>query len=306
MMNNNSCKEEIVCIGEVLWDALPNGLFLGGAPLNVAFHLRNFGEKAVIASRVGNDRLGVEAMHRIENKDICTDLIQQDIELETGFVDVELDEGGHPRYDIIEPAAWDRIELSDSLMNRIDESGWGIVFGSLAQRSKISRDTIQQLFRHQCLKIFDVNLRPPFDSKKIIEYSLGHTDILKLNKNELDTLTRWFNLPEALEEAILRISIDFDIPIIALSCGGTGSALLYHNEWFEQTAYKIKVADSVGAGDAFLAAFLHGIKQGEPGDKILALANAAGAYVASQNGAVPVYDQTIIRHMLGNESPEKI
>ena len=300
-----SCKEEIICIGEILWDSLPSGLFLGGAPLNVSLHLSNLNERVAIASRVGDDRLGHESLRRIKNRDLSVNLIQKDINRETGFVKVTIDDNGNPTYEVVEPVAWDGIELSEALLSRVDDA-WAIVFGSLAQRSETSRNTIQQLCEGRCLKVFDINLRTPFIDHLIIEQSLSKTDILKLNKYELSTLRRWYKLPGNIQEAVLALSIEFNIPIITLTCGNCGSALLYRNEWFEHPGFKINVADTVGSGDAFLAALLYGLKSGEPGDVILKLANAAGAYVASQNGAAPEYDVSMIRQIIQRNDSENI
>jgi len=297
----NCCKDEIICIGEVLWDSLPSGLYLGGAPLNVSLHLRNLIDQVAIASRVGNDRLGKEAVHRIENRNISTNLVQQDEDWETGFVEVDLDEKGNPDYRIVESVAWDRIEVTDPLLARVEEA-WAIVFGSLAQRAETTRKTIEQLCRCKCLNVFDINLRPPFIDEQVIENSLSYADILKLNHDELMQLREWYDLPKSIHEAILTLSVEFDIPIIALTCGEDGSALLYYNEWFEHHGFKVDVADAVGAGDAFLSALLYGIKKGEPGDEILAMANATGAYVASQNGAAPEYDLKLIQNIMQAKS----
>ncbi|HKJ46656.1 MAG TPA: carbohydrate kinase [Balneolales bacterium] len=290
-------KVKIICIGEILWDSLPTGLFLGGAPLNVSLNLRNFTDEVAIISRVGNDRLGDEAIARIKNRNVTTDLIQRDENLETGFVEVTLDDSGSPDYHIVDAVAWDQIEVSNPLLEHFNKA-WAIVFGSLAQRSETSRKTIQTLMQSACLRVFDINLRPPFIDPDIIEESLHYTDILKINKDELTQLGEWFDLPGEIEEAVAQLSADFDIPIITVTCGDEGAALLYHSEWFEHPGFKINVADAVGAGDAFLSALLYGIQKGEHGDDILALANATGAYVASHNGAAPEYDIDEIEKMM--------
>jgi fructokinase len=299
-------KREIICIGEILWDSLPSGLFLGGAPLNVSLHLHNLQQETSIVSRVGDDRLGTEALRRIKNKGISTGLIQVDEKLETGFVAVELDEERNPQYQIEEPAAWDYIQAADFLYDRL-ENAWGFIFGSLAQRNKITRHTVEGLFAAKCRKIFDINLRPPFVDRRTIESSLNAADILKMNEDELHQLAAWFDLPGSMENAVRILSQKFSCPIIAVTRGENGAVLLYRNEWLSHPGYKINVADTVGAGDAFTAALLVGIKSLENAQDILAFANAAGAYAASKNGAIPDYDRQKIRDIqAGNRSEEEL
>ncbi len=257
-------KEEIICIGEVLWDSLPFGLFLGGAPLNVSLHLHNLEEQVLIVSRVGDDRLGIEALRRISGKGLLKDLVQVDKNFETGFVMVELDEEGSPNYQIKEPVAWDYIELSNLLIERLKDA-WGIVFGSLAQRNKTTRNTIKELLKSKCHKIFDINLRPPYVTKQIIEESLMAADILKINDDELHQLAEWFDLPDSQEDAIRILSQKFNCPVITVTKSSNGAILLYDNECFSHPGFKVKVADTVGAGDAFLAALIVGIKSGKRG-----------------------------------------
>lgn len=284
-----SDSKSIICIGEVLWDSLPSGLFLGGAPLNVSLHLQNLNEKALMISRVGNDRLGNEALRRIRDKGLSTDTIQVDPKYETGFVAVELDDSGTPDYQIVEPVAWDFIDFSDSLGKHMDNV-WGIVFGSLAQRNETARNTVKELLKYNGLKIFDINLRPPHINRQAIEESLMAADVLKINEDELKQLSEWFGLPDSREDSVRTLSKQFDCPVVTVTKASNGAELFYKNEWFSHPGFKVKVADTVGAGDAFLAAMIIRIKAGKNGQDIIEFANAAGAYVASQNGATPDYD----------------
>ncbi|HEX7018650.1 MAG TPA: PfkB family carbohydrate kinase, partial [Gemmatimonadaceae bacterium] len=158
----SSTTSEILCVGEVLWDALPAGLFLGGAPFNVACHLRAAGARVSMVSRVGRDRLGEEALRRMPWYGVGSDLIQLDDELATGFVRVTLDDAGNPDYEILEPVAWDAIAASDPLLRRAADAR-AIIFGSLAQRHPVSRATIRRLWDTDALLVFDANLRPPYD-----------------------------------------------------------------------------------------------------------------------------------------------
>jgi fructokinase len=288
--------QEIIGIGEILWDSLPSGLFLGGAPLNVCLHLHHLSQKTAIVGRVGEDRLGKEALRRIKNKGLSTDLIQIDENYETGFVAVKLDEAGNPNYQITEPVAWDHITLQHALTERLDYA-WGMIFGSLAQRNKVSRNTIKKLVQCKCNKAFDINLRPPFIDHEIIRESLKAADILKINEDELHQLSKWFDLRGSAEDVVRNIAQTFECPIITVTKASNGAALLYNDHWFHHPGFKITESDAVGAGDAFMAALLTGIKAGQNGQDIIKYANAVGAYVASQNGAIPEYDRDTIEQL---------
>lgn len=281
---------EILCVGEVLWDSLPAGLFLGGAPLNVACHLHALGMPVAMVSRVGADRLGEEAIHRMAHRGLSTDLIQVDRELKTGFVKIELDEGGVPEYEIVRPVAWDAIELSDTLVQRAAGARM-IVFGCLAQRNEVTRSTIGRLCEADALKVFDVNLRPPYDDREIVRESLHHADVVKLNEDELAQLGPWFGLPAGLQESVGALAETFDCGMICITRGGSGSALWRDGRWTEHPGFRVEVRDTVGAGDAFLAGLLAGVLQGKDDLALLQHANLMGAYVATRDGAVPPYEE---------------
>lgn len=300
-MNSESGGEEIICFGEVLWDALPPGLFLGGAPLNVAFHLHVLGERVALVSRVGDDRLGREGLRRIRRKGLDTGLIQTDRSLETGFVQVDVDEAGNPEYEIIEPVAWDHIELTNFLEHKLHKA-WGVVFGSLAQRNQVTRSTIHTFFNSRCRKIFDINLREPFSDRSLVGDSLKASQIVKLNEEELDRLAEWFSLPGSDERAVRKLADRFRIDTVCVTRGAGGAVLLNEGEWAEHPGYDIQVADAVGAGDAFLAALLVGLRKGRDNHSLLAFANAAGALVATCDGATPDYEVRQIEELV-NASP---
>lgn len=282
-----SDKSDVLCIGEILWDALPSGLFLGGAPLNVCFHLNQFGVDADIASRVGKDRLGKEALQRIENKEISTGHIQVGEEAETGFVQVDV-ESGNPVYEIVKPAAWDFLRFNDTLEKKAGNS-WGLVFGSLAQRHPVSRATIQKLWRSSTRKILDINLRPPHVDKKIIRDSLEVADIIKMNKEELDQLSQWYSLPDDPHRAVEALASEFKCPLICVTQGAGGAVMYEDNSWYRHPGYRAVSKDTVGAGDAFLAAMIFGLQHNKEREDILEYANAAGSFVAQKDGATPEY-----------------
>lgn len=282
--------DDILCIGEVLWDALPEGLFLGGAPFNVARHLHALGEPVALASRVGDDRLGQEALRRLRAQGLDVSLVQRDDRLPTGFVQVALEANtGKPDYEIVEPAAWDGIVRTNSLTRRAEQAR-ALVYGSLAQRAEGSRRTIQRLWRSDALCVFDVNLRPPFINRKPVEQSLHAADLVKLNEAELQRMREWFGLATGPEAAMAGLADAFACRAVCATWGGDGARLWADGDCWHHSGYAVEVEDTVGAGDAFLAALLAGFLDERSGHNLLALANRLGAYVASRSGASAAYD----------------
>lgn len=287
-------SDEILCIGEILWDSLPAGLFLGGAPFNVAGHLRSVGVPSAMVSRVGHDRLGEEALRRARRIGVATDLVQVDPALPTGFVTVELDESGCARYDIVAPAAWDSVELTEALLERA-AAARALVFGTLAQRGARSRATLHALLDLPVVKVYDVNLRPPYDDHEIVEVSMARAEVVKLNEAELRTLGDWFGLPEEIREASQCLAEHFGCRTVCLTRGSQGAAMLCEARWTEHPGYPVHVCDTVGAGDAFLAGFLTAYLEGGSDDEVLRRANLLGAFVASRPGAIPPHDSDALR-----------
>lgn len=279
-------SSEILCVGEVLWDALPEGLFLGGAPFNVACHLRGAGLPASMVSRIGDDRLGEEVLRRATRYGVGVDLIQVDPTLPTGFVRVAIDEGGNPAYEILAPAAWDAIEPSEPLLRRAREAR-AIVFGSLAQRDARSRATIARLWESDAMAVFDVNLRPPFDDREVVERSLRRANVVKLSGQEMARVAGWFGLRGTPRAQVAALAESFSCDVVCLTRGSEGAALWHDGRWTEHPGFKVEVRDTVGAGDAFLAVLLAGLFAGGADASLLQHANLIGAYVATQYGAVP-------------------
>lgn len=284
-------SNEILCVGEILWDALPDGLFLGGAPFNVARHLSALDQNVVFVSRVGEDVLGEEALRRLRIHGLTGELVQIDDSLPTGFVRVELEAAtGEPDYEIVEPAAWDAIAMTAALRRRASDMS-ALVYGSLAQRAPTSRKTIQYLCECNCLGVFDVNLRPPHVNEHVIEHSLRVADVVKMNAGELERLGDWFDIPiDDPEEAMRDVATHFDCETVCVTWGGNGARLLQNGTCSHHGGYGIDVEDTVGAGDAFLSALLAGLLDGYRGVSLLNLANRLGAYVASHSGAFPSYE----------------
>jgi fructokinase len=280
-------NDEILCVGEVLWDALPAGLFLGGAPFNVACHLRAAGVPVALVSRVGPDTLGEEVRARVARYGVGTDLLQSDAGLPTGFVRVAVDGAGDARFEIVAPSAWDAIEATPELLARA-AAARAIVFGSLAQRAPTTRATIERLWDSPALMVFDVNLRPPYDDREVVQRSLRRADVVKLNADELRRLGDWFRLAGDGERALAdALAARFECRTILVTRGANGAALLRDGHWAEHPGFEVEVRDTVGAGDAFLAVALAGLLSGMDDRTLLRHANLAGAYVATQSGAVP-------------------
>jgi fructokinase len=299
----------ILSLGEVLWDALPEGLFLGGAPFNVACHMRALGLDAHFASCVGDDELGREIRRRLSRKGIDDHLLQTQPDLPTGFVVVELSSEGVPTFEILAPSAWDAIQPTAELLDAARAAD-AIVYGTLAQRSATTRATLRQLWgggqgagrpatgNTATLFVYDVNFRPPFVEQALVEESLHKADIVKLNDAELEEIGDWCGFPNSEENAARELSRRFKCRTVCVTRGQLGAALLHDDEWYEDEGFRVEVADTVGAGDAFLAALMEGLfKHIEPA-QLLRRANAVGAFVASRRGATPEIDEQEIEGLL--------
>ena len=282
-------SKDVFGIGEVLWDLLPDGPQLGGAPANFAYHARSLGLDAAVVSRVGDDELGSDLLERLQRLNVPVDLITQMAGLPTGTVSVRLNDHGVPHYTIHEPVAWDQIEPTARTWEHVHDAKV-VCFGSLAQRSAISRKTIQDLVLATpttALRVFDINLREPFYSREILEQSLRLANVLKLNDTELSVLEAMFELAGPVKEQIKQLAARFDLRTIALTRGEKGSLLFHQGCWSEGSVRPVKVVDTVGAGDAFTAALVKGLILGmRPGD-IISAANEVARFVCTCMGATP-------------------
>lgn len=294
----------VICIGEILWDSLPRGLFLGGAPFNVACHLHALGGDASIVSRTGTDTLGSIIRQRVTEKGLTDKLIQIDENNPTGLVLVALDSHGNPTYDIVKPSAWDFLVLDDRLEQELARAR-AIVFGSLAQRSPVSRQTIQSILKKPVLRVFDVNLRPPYDLKDVVRFGLDHADLVKLNDQELLCLSRWFDLPAEPRKAAEKLAREFEVSLVCVTRGAHGSAMWKDGRWTEHQGYQIAPRDTVGAGDGFLASLILGYVCGDSDETMLENANAFGAFIATQEGATPEHDPSAIMTLKKSQSAPK-
>ena len=303
----------ILGLGELLRDVLPEGPRLGGAPANFSVMAGRLGNHAAILSRMGRDDLGLRALTALEQLDgtpADPSFVQLDAEHETGRVTVEFD-GGQPSYTIHRPVAWDFLELSDEWI-QLAERADAICFGTLAQRHERSRETIQALAgltRAECVRVFDVNLRAPFYSGEILEESLELATVMKMNDAEVPLVVELLGLDslvpnagpgapglqaDALRAGALCLLKEFPaVGMVAVTRGGEGSLLVTREAWHQHTGIPTKVADTIGAGDAFTAAMTHYLLKGaSPAGLNLSRLNEAGnrwgSWVASQAGAMPV------------------
>lgn len=285
-------KFTIVGLGEVLWDDLPTGKMLGGAPSNFAYVSTQLGNHGIVASRVGNDENGREILEKFRAVSVDESYIQIDENHPTGIVSVAL-ENGQPSYKIIENVAWDFLEMSDALQE-LAERADAICFGSLAQRNEKSRETILEFLtytRLESLRIFDVNLRQDFYNFEILRDSFSAANVVKLNHEELPKICKLFEIEGADEkEQAQNLYQHFDLNFLCLTRGGNGSLLISGDETDEHFGIKIEIADTIGAGDAFTAAMTHGILREWNLTRINDFANKIGAFVASQNGAMPSFE----------------
>lgn len=287
-MNNNPTK--IVTIGEVLWDFLPSGKQLGGAPANFTYYANLLGAKSILISAIGNDAEGLELKHAIETIDIPSILTTND--KPTGSVIAKTDNSGQPQYTITEQVAWDYITLSDTTY-RLANDTKVFCFGSLAQREITTRHAIHDFInlippKNEALIVFDINLRQNFWNKEIIESSLRACNILKMNEEEIATVCSVLQLKTSSHsDACLKIMDLYNIEIIILTLGKNGSIIYTRENICREKAEEVRVTDTIGAGDAFTAAFVVSLMQGKSIEDAQHIATLTSAKVCTQNGAIP-------------------
>ena len=280
----------VVGMGEALWDVLPEGKKIGGAPANFAYHVSQFGLNSCVVSAVGDDKLGTEILDNFREKKL--NCLIETVPYPTGTVQVELDAEGVPCYDIKEGVAWDNIPYTTALEGLARQTR-SVCFGSLAQRSVVSRETINRFLNAmpngegQC-KIFDVNLRQGFYTKEILCNSMRQCNILKINDEELVTISRMFGYPGIdLQDKCWILLAKYNLKMLILTCGVNGSYVFTPGEVSFVETPKVEVADTVGAGDSFTATFVAAILKGKPVSEAHRLAVEVSAYVCTQNGAMP-------------------
>lgn len=293
MENNNKF---VVGIGEVLWDVLPEGKKLGGAPANFAYHVSQFGLSSRVVSAIGNDKLGAEIERDFSEKGL--EGIIEKVAYPTGTVQVSLDDNGVPNYTIKENVAWDNIPFTTAL-KELAQHTCAVSYGSLAQRNIVSRETIHAFLdampKEGAYKIFDINLRQNFYTKDIICESLERCNVLKINDEELVAVSRLFGYPGIdLQDKCWILLAKYDLKMLILTCGVNGSYVFTPGHVSFVETPKVTVADTVGAGDSFTAAFVSAVLRGLSVSEAHKLAVNVSAYVCTQNGAMPILPDNFI------------
>ncbi|MDE6227027.1 MAG: carbohydrate kinase [Muribaculaceae bacterium] len=284
-------KEYVVGMGEALWDVLPEGRKIGGAPANFAYHVSQFGLPSVVVSAVGDDPLGDEILENFTSKGLTHKVDK--VPYPTGTVQVELDQEGIPMYDIKENVAWDNIPFTPEL-EEIAKNAKAVCFGSLAQRNIVSRQTIAKFLdampkKDDNLVVFDVNLRQGFYNKEILCESMERCNILKINDEELVTVSRMFGYPGIdLQDKCWILLGKYNLKMLILTCGVNGSYVFTPGKVSFQPTPKVEVADTVGAGDSFTAAFIASILKGDSVEEAHSKAVRTSAFVCTQKGAMPI------------------
>ena len=291
----------IVGMGEALWDVLPEGKKIGGAPANFAYHVSQFGFDSRVVSAVGNDALGNEILEVFKEKQLKHQL--QVVNYPTGTVQVTLDSAGIPLYEIKEGVAWDNIPFTDDL-KRLALSTRAFCFGSLAQRNDVSRTSINRFLDampdgDEQLKIFDINLRQGFYTKEIIRESCQRCNVLKINDEELVAISRMFGYPGIdLQDKCWILLAKYNLKMLILTCGTNGSYVFTPGVVSFQETPRVPVADTVGAGDSFTAAFCASLLKGKSVPEAHKLAVEVSAYVCTQSGAMPELPQVLKDRLL--------
>ena len=294
-------KKRVVGLGEVLWDLFPGRACLGGAPANFAYITSLMGDHGIVASRVGEDSRGIEALRRLEELRLDIDHVQTDRDHPTGTVNVRIDRNGQPKFEIIQPVAWDHLQWTLDWQH-LAETANAVCFGSLSQRSETSRLTIRRFLKASppgALKIFDVNLRQSFYSPEILVDSMRLADIVKLNNDELPKIMSLSRMPHKDElSSARRLIEEYELELISITRGGRGSLLVSKKSSSEHPGFKVQVADTVGSGDAFTAGLVHEYLHGASLDLMNEVANLVGAWVTSEVGAMPTPKHGALEHSL--------
>ena len=294
-------KKKVVGLGEALWDLLPERTCLGGAPANFAYITTLMGDHGIVSSRVGEDSRGLDALRRMEELGLDIDHVQTDREHPTGTVKVELDSKGIARFEIAHPVAWDSLEWTLD-WQRLAERADAVCFGSLAQRSAASQNTIRQFLRATSpgtVKVFDVNLRQSYYSQEVLAESMRLADIVKLNDEELPRIMSLGKFPHRDELSSARLLLSaYGLKLVCVTRGGNGSLLVRGTDASEHPGFRVRVADTVGSGDAFTAGLLHEYLHGASLDLMNEVANLVGAWVASEVGAMPTPKRGALEYSL--------
>ncbi len=284
-------SKSVVCFGEILWDVLPDAKRPGGAPMNVAYHLQKLGLDSTLISSIGDDEQGAALLHFAGEIGLPTAAIQVTRAAATSEVIAVVDEQQQVSYEIIFPVAWDFIQWEEGYAALLENSS-ALVYGSLASRHEHSATTLLRLLKCDCLKVFDVNLRPPHYNFKTINRLLSATNLLKLNVEELEIISAWYssNLYTEADRVASLFNL-FDIGEILVTKGASGASYYTRDKRVDSPAFNVAVKDTIGSGDSFLAAFLSKKFQNEVPESALEYAVTMGAFITSQSGACPPYEK---------------
>jgi fructokinase len=304
-MESSKLKHDVVCFGEILWDILPSGEKPGGAPMNVAYHLKKLGSNPALITKVGADDYGKRLINLISENGISAQYFYIDQDHATGLVYAKPDEFNEVTYDIVNPAAWDFIEWKDDFTALLTNAQF-FVYGSLTSRNKISRDTLYQSIEKANTKVLDINLRPPNYHRSHVEYLLGTADILKMNLAELELITGWFSHFTNIEDRIKLVHEQFGIERTIVTMGGDGALINDGGTIHHHAGYNVQVADTIGSGDAFLAGFINNLLKDSSVKDALEFASGMGAFVATCSGACPQYEISQITDLINSDANRKL
>lgn len=294
----------VVCYGESLWDVLPDNIVPGGAPMNVAYHLNKLGIPPALITRVGLDNEGKKLILLMEKNGISTDYFQIDFEKNTGKVIATTDGNEEVSYDILKPVAWDYISWDDHFSTLVSSASY-FVYGSLSVRSEESRNTLFRLLDSARYKVLDINLRAPHYTRNILERLLHSADLLKLNLAELELITGWFSGYKDERDRIRVLQDKFHLTDIVMTRGSRGALLYTGDAFYEHPGFTIKLADTIGSGDSFLAGLLAKLSHGAAIPVALEFACALGALIASYTGPCPEYDTAEIQDLINTQIKPK-
>ena len=291
-------NRKAVCFGEILYDVFPDRERIGGAPLNVASRLSGLGISTEMISKVGDDEKGEKLISYLESKNIKTENISKDPNFTTGVVNVKLSESGSATYEIAHPVAWDKIEISKAIKNSVKNAD-AFIFGSLICRDEVSRKTLFELLPEAKYRIFDINLRPPYYEKEVLEKLMEQADFIKFNDDELFEIAEMIGSKHnSLEQNLHFISEKTNTKTICVTKGRHGAVLLKDGVRYYNSGFKVKVKDTVGAGDSFLASLIAGLLKEEEPQSTLDFACAVGALVAGKEGANPEISRDNIKKFM--------
>jgi fructokinase len=303
-----STSHTVVGLGEILWDLLPSGKRIGGAPANFAYCSHLLGENAIVVSRVGNDLFGREIREELAKFGVSDQFVQADALHPTGMVQVRLDSAGQPTFEFVQPVAWDFLEWTPELQT-LSSGVDAVCFGSLAQRAEQSRNTILKFVdgtKPGALRTFDVNLRQNFYSKDILIESLKRANVVKLNHEEVPRVADVLEMDNSTDASFCRALIErFDLKLVCITRGDRGSLLCDKTAAHEHHGFRVKVKDTIGSGDAFTAALVHGILQKSSLAEMNHSANRLGAWVASHSGAMPRVSDSGLEQELMKIAPSR-